>query len=180
MYYAINVLKRCQEENDNPMANDASEDSKAVQHQAETISKLCPPELAGLVSFQIRLAQLAVSRVFNHYMRDTGLSHVQYSALRIIAANDSITQKDLAVAAGTPQTVMVSSLVKLEKMKFITRKRSSEDRRQYFISLSKKGAQLLEQYGGLSQQAHDALLEGLTEQEIKTLMKCLQHIAEKS
>jgi hypothetical protein len=58
------------------------------------VDHYCPPELSGLVSFQIRLAQLAVSRVFNEYMRETGLSHVQYSSLRIIAANDGITQRN--------------------------------------------------------------------------------------
>jgi DNA-binding MarR family transcriptional regulator len=178
MYYAINVPQRCQEENVKSMTTDVTNETKIIDKQQ--VEEFCPPELTGLVSFQIRLAHLAVSRVFNHYMRETGLSHVQYSALRIIAANNNITQKDLAVAAGTPQTVMVSSLVKLEKLKFITRKRSSDDRRQYFISLSKKGEQLLEKYGDLSQQAHESLLEGLTDKEVKTLMKCLQHIAEKS
>lgn len=145
-----------------------------------TIDALCPSELTDLVSFQIRLAHLAVSRVFNHYMRDTGLSHVQYSALRIIAANTEITQKDLAIAAGTPQTVMVNSLLKLERLQFITRTRSEKDRRQYFIHLSKKGEQLLKDFGTVSQQAHDSLIEGLSDDDVTTLMKCLRHIAKKN
>lgn len=146
----------------------------------DCVEKFCPPELKGLVSFQIRLAQLAVSRVFNQHMRDTGLTHVQYSALRIVAANDGITQRDLAMASGTPQTVMVSSLNKLEKLELITRRRSSEDRRQYHISLSKQGKALLRKYGKVSQQAHDSLLEGLTAKEISGLIKCLKHISSKS
>ena len=146
----------------------------------QSVEKYCPPELTGLVSFQIRLAQLAVSRVFNEFMRDTGLTHVQYSALRIIAVNNGITQRDLALASGTPQTVMVSSLGKLEKLGLITRLRSEEDRRQYHISLSRAGRALLKKYGKVSRQAHDSLLEGLKESEVAVLMKCLQHIAAKA
>ena len=139
----------------------------------------CPPELTDLVSFQIRLAQLAVSRVFNEYMRETGLSHVQYSSLRIIAANDGINQKELALASGTPQTVMVGCLSRLEKAELIERRRSELDKRQYHIYLSKKGAGLLRKYGDTSGRAHQALVEGLSEAEIKILMKGLKHIAAK-
>ncbi len=146
----------------------------------QSTEKFCPPELTGLVSFQIRLAQLAVSRVFNKYMRDTGLTHVQYSALRIIAVNDGITQRDLALASGTPQTVMVSSLGKLEQLDLITRWRSDEDRRQYHIALSRSGRSLLKKYGTVSRRAHDSLLEGLKKQDIAVLMKCLKHIAAKA
>lgn len=141
------------------------------------VNRYCPPELSGLVSFQIRLAQLAVSRVFNEYMRETGLSHVQYSSLRIIAANDGITQKELALISGTPQTVMVGCLGRLEKAELIERRRSEEDRRHYHIYLSRKGARLLKKYRNTSSRAHQSLVEGLTEQEIETLMKGLKHIA---
>jgi DNA-binding MarR family transcriptional regulator len=143
------------------------------------IDRLCPPELTELVSFQIRLAQLAVSRVFNEYMRETGLSHVQYSSLRIIAANDGINQKELALASGTPQTVMVGCLSRLEKAELIERRRSERDKRHYHIYLSKKGAKLLKKFGDTSGRAHQALVEGLSESEIKVLMKGLKHIAAK-
>lgn len=153
---------------------------KNMNEVEQSVEKKCPPELTRLVSFQIRLAQLAVSRVFNKFMRDTGLTHVQYSALRIIAANDGINQRDLALASGTPQTVMVSSLGKLEKLDLITRSRSDKDRRQYHISLSRGGTALLKKYGTVSRRAHDSLLKGLKEQEIAVLMKCLKHIAAKT
>ena len=141
------------------------------------VERYCPPELSGLVSFQIRLAQLAVSRVFNEYMQETGLSHVQYSALRIIAANDGITQKELALASGTPQTVMVGCLSRLEKMNLIERRRSKTDRRHYHIHLSEAGDSLLKQYRDISGKAHHALVEGLSDTEIKVLKKALKHIA---
>ena len=145
----------------------------------DMVDRYCPPELSGLVSFQIRLAQLAVSRVFNEYMRETGLSHVQYSSLRIIAANDGITQKEVALASGTPQTVMVGCLSRLEKAELIERRRSEQDRRHYHIYLSSKGTRLLKKYSNTSGRAHQALVDGLTEKEIKTLMKGLRHIAGK-
>ena len=143
----------------------------------DAIERYCPPELSDLVSFQIRLAHLAVSRVFNDYMRDTGLSHVQYSSLRIISANDGITQKDLALASGTPQTVMVGCLRELEKMALIERRRSEQDRRHYHIYLSRAGGRLLKKYRDTSQRAHQALVEGLSESEIEIMMKGLKHIA---
>ena len=152
------------------MAEDLAEDP---------VERYCPPELRQLVSFQIRLAQLAVSRVFNNYMQETGLSHVQYSTLRIIAANDGITQKELAGASGTPQTVMVGILTRLEKMNLIERRRSEEDRRHYDIYLGGPGKRLLRKYRNTSSQAHQALVDGLSPSEIKTLMKALRHIAGK-
>ena len=145
----------------------------------EMVARYCPPELTDLVSFQIRLAQLAVSRVFNEYMRETGLSHVQYSSLRIIAANGGITQKELALASGTPQTVMVGCLSRLEKAQLIERRRSESDGRHYHIYLSKPGAKLLKKYRDTSGLAHDALVEGLSDNQIKILMKALKHIAAK-
>jgi DNA-binding MarR family transcriptional regulator len=143
------------------------------------VDRHCPPGLTELVSFQIRLAQLAVSRVFNEYMRQSGLSHVQYSSLRIIAANDGINQKELSLASGTPQTVMVGCLSRLEKAELIERRRSELDKRHYHIYLSKKGARLLKKYGNTSGRAHQSLVEGLSEAEIKILMKGLKHIAGK-
>ena len=145
----------------------------------EMVDRYCPPELSGLVSFQIRLAQLAVSRVFNEYMRETGLSHVQYSSLRIIAANDGITQKELALASGTPQTVMVGCLSRLEKAGLIERHRSEQDKRHYHIYLSSMGASLLKKYRNTSGRAHQELVDGLSEREIKALMTGLKHIAAK-
>ncbi len=139
----------------------------------------CPPELSNLVSFQIRLAQLAVSRIFNEHMQKTGLSHVQYSALRIIAANDGINQKQLSLASGTPQSVMVGCLSQLEKMRLIDRRRSEHDHRQYHIYLSTKGGKLLEKFRDTSRQAHQKLVDGLSESEITVLMKSLRHIAAK-
>lgn len=146
----------------------------------DVVERYCPPELSNLVSFQIRLAQLAVSRVFNEYMQETGLSHVQYSSLRIIAANDGITQKDLALASGTPQTVMVGCLSQLEKMGLIARNRSETDRRHYHIDLTRAGEKLLKRYGDTSSKAHAALVDGLSKSEIKVLMKALKHIAQKN
>lgn len=151
-----------------------------VNSSEEFVKRFCPPELGNLVSFQIRLAQLAVSRVFNEYMQETGLSNVQYSSLRIIAANYGITQKELALASGTPQTVMVGCLSQLEKMGLINRGRSETDKRQYHINLSKAGGDLLKRYEGTSASAHAALVEGLSKSEIKVLMKALKHIAQKN
>ncbi|MFT5332374.1 MAG: DNA-binding MarR family transcriptional regulator [Halioglobus sp.] len=145
----------------------------------QMIDLYCPPELSDLVSFQIRLAQRAVSRVFNEYMRESGLTHMQYSSLRIIAANGGITQKELALASGTPQTVMVGCLSRLEKAQLIERRRSQSDKRHYHIYLTKPGEKLLKKYRDTSGLAHDALVEGLSDKQIKTLMKALKHIAAK-
>lgn len=83
--------------------------------------------------------------------------------------NMSSIARELAVTVGT-LTISVNSLV---KKGYVTRKRSNEDRRVVFISLSEKGVKAYYHHKRFHEKMIDSVVEGLTDEELQALVRAL-------
>lgn len=88
--------------------------------------------------------------------------------------NMSSVAKTLAVTVGT-LTIAVNNLV---KKGYVTRQRSSEDRRVVLVSLTEKGKKAYEHHKRFHQEMIHAMLEGLSPGETESLIRALTHLRE--
>lgn len=83
--------------------------------------------------------------------------------------NMSTIAKKLSVTVGT-LTISMNSLV---KKGYVVRRRSEEDRRVVFISLSEKGRNAYFHHKRFHEQMIQGAIDGLTEEELSALVKAL-------
>ena len=81
----------------------------------------------------------------------------------------STIAKKLSVTVGT-LTISMNSLV---KKGYVVRRRSEEDRRVVFISLSEKGRNAYFHHKRFHEQMIQGAIDGLTEEELSALVKAL-------
>lgn len=116
--------------------------------------------------FQLRFARL---------FRDAGLTSSQYNVLRILrgegAALPCLEIAERMVAAVPGITGLID---RLEAMKLVERRRSTEDRRVIYVSITDKGRALLETLDQPVLDMHKAMIGHLTRDELKTLNALLE------
>lgn len=83
--------------------------------------------------------------------------------------NMSSIARKLSVTVGT-LTISMNSLV---KKGYVVRKRSEEDRRVVFISLSEKGRKAFFHHKRFHEQMIEGAIEGLTKEELDALLRAL-------
>ena len=86
--------------------------------------------------------------------------------------NMSTIAKELSVTVGT-LTIAMNSLV---KKGYVTRQRSSEDRRVVYISLSDKGRKAYKHHADFHRKMIQGIMEELDEQELEVLVKAIHHL----
>jgi DNA-binding MarR family transcriptional regulator len=86
--------------------------------------------------------------------------------------NMSSIAKTLSVTVGT-LTIAMNNLV---KKGYVIRKRSEEDRRVVFISLSEKGRQAFIAHKKFHENLIQSTIEGLSEEEIQVLVKAFSNM----
>jgi DNA-binding MarR family transcriptional regulator len=105
----------------------------------QTPVKLNLGPLKSLVGFNIRQAQLAV---YDDFMRGApirGLTPGQLALLVLVDENPNITQQRLCEGIRVEKSTLVVRLHRLAERGLIQRVRSTEDRRQNGLRLTKKG-----------------------------------------
>ena len=88
--------------------------------------------------------------------------------------NMSTVAKELSVTIGT-LTIAINSLV---KKGYVDRKRSEEDRRVVYISLTPKGEKAYKHHEEFHKQMVLATIDGLSEEEAKVLVKALSNLSQ--
>ena len=86
----------------------------------------------------------------------------------------SVVAKKLGITAGS-LTTSVNSLV---NKKYVTRKRSEEDRRVVFLQLTAKGKRAYEHHREYHRQMTEAVINKLDENEVPVLIKTLTGLSE--
>lgn len=114
---------------------------------------------------------------FNHFLKPYDLSSQQFNILRILrGAHDWVsmnTIKDLMIDKA-PNTTRLAD--KLFNKGYIERKRSDQDRRVVFLSLSKKGADLLKDIDLNESNMPNEFLDRITEEEAKHFCEILDRM----
>jgi DNA-binding MarR family transcriptional regulator len=114
--------------------------------------------LTECACFDLRRASRAVSRLYDDFLRDAGLSITQFSMLRLICAERELSISTLGRYMVMERTSITRALAPLERDGLI-HSRPGTDKRIRVVSVSKKGRTLVEYAEPKWRQAQEALLE---------------------
>jgi MarR family transcriptional regulator, organic hydroperoxide resistance regulator len=100
-------------------------------------------ELDSLLGYLLRRAQGAMHRDFMAAVADFGLTQKQAATLWLIQANGGVSQAEVAAALDMDRATMMAVTDRLEDRGFVTRKRSTVDRRRQDLFLTPAGQSVL-------------------------------------
>jgi DNA-binding MarR family transcriptional regulator len=147
---------------------DAEVDSQALQIG----------ELAGLLGYALKRAQLKVFDDFLRCMAPLQLTPAQFSVLLLLDNNPGRNQTEIANTLGILRPNFVAMLDALESRDLCTRMRSPSDRRSHVLMLTDKGRATLARAKKLVTTKHEArLIELLGRDNHAALLGMLATIA---
>jgi DNA-binding MarR family transcriptional regulator len=107
-----------------------------------------------------------------------GLTHAQSRALRIVSRADGpIRMADIAVALDIVPRAATTVVDALEEAGLVSREADRADRRAILVSLTPKGRQLREQLAAARLRAADSVLNPLSDDERRELLRLLSTIS---
>ena len=133
------------------------------------------PELVGHL---LGLAHVEITQLCTEVMEPLQLTPKQFVAMEFISKNPCISQKNIAENIGTAPAVMVGILDYLSKRDLLERKRSPHDRREFYVQLTPKGMDMLEEIRRMAFEVEDLYQErtGMTDEERATILPILRKI----
>lgn len=121
--------------------------------------------LTGLLrkEFAARLAQ-------EPWIPDSGAKPPTYGILSVIAAEEPISQREVADLVGLHVSDMVELVDLMERNGWIARTRDPGDRRRYHLTISPEGREVLGRFDEIAAETEAAVLAPLSETERRTLV----------
>ena len=118
-------------------------------------------ELADLLGYSLKRAQLKVFEDFLRCVAPLQLTPAQFSVLLLLDRNPGRNQTEIANTLGILRPNFVSMLDALESRGLCTRMRSTNDRRSHILVLTDKGKAVLARAKKLVATKHEARLNEL-------------------
>lgn len=135
-------------------------------------------ELADLLGYSLKRAQLSLSIDFLRTVGALGITAAQFSVLLLVDRNPGRNQTDIANALGILRPNFVAMLDVLEARDLCQRSRSPADRRSHVLVLTDKGRDVLGRAKKMVIGEHEARLTRLLGRENhELLLKMLATIA---
>lgn len=94
--------------------------------------------------------------------------------------NSSLVQQEIAEMMGKDKSVILRMVNALENEGFICRVVDANDRRRNILDLTEAGNELIERFMEIERQVSVDLMDGLTEDELKTFYKVIEQIKSNS
>lgn len=142
-------------------------------------SALSPPAVVGdLVSYRIRLLQIAAYKSFESVLREFGPTPRYLGLLGLISTNPGAAQSRLAEDLHLDRSSLVAILDMLEAEGLVERRRSASDRRVRRIFLTEAGSDVLARLEPHVVHHEAELTAGLTDDERATLLEMLDRIGD--
>lgn len=128
----------------------------------------------------IRSIGMKIKNMANQRLIELGLNAQQGQMMGFIFENQrkGIIQKDLAEHFGRKGASITSMLQGLEKKGYVERVIPKDNERQKKIYLSKKGADLVDEFNDIFSEVEKRITQGLSEEESETFMKLLIKVKE--
>jgi DNA-binding MarR family transcriptional regulator len=134
---------------------------KEIAEGASEIAGLQLGELADLLGYSLKRAQLKVFEDFLRCVAPLQLTPAQFSVLLLLDRNPGRNQTEIANTLGILRPNFVSMLDALESRGLCTRMRSTNDRRSHILVLTDKGKAVLARAKKLVATKHEARLNEL-------------------
>lgn len=120
--------------------------------------------------------QIRARRSIESGLRVRGLTYAQHSALFALAANNGMSQAELAQALDTDSTTAMVLRTSLEKKGLVARVDDPEDGRVKRIEISQAGKTALQQAGPETRNLHAKASAFLSEAELKRILPVLDRL----
>ena len=118
-------------------------------------------ELAGLLGYSLKRAQLKIFEDFLRCVAPLQLTPAQFSVLLLLDRNPGRNQTEVANTLGILRPNFVAMLDGLESRDLCARMRSTNDRRSHILVLTEKGRAVLARAKKLVAAKHEARLNEL-------------------
>ncbi|MFN4101283.1 MAG: MarR family winged helix-turn-helix transcriptional regulator [Pararhodobacter sp.] len=137
-----------------------------------------PAVVGGLISYRIRLVQIAAYKRFESALRHMGPAPRYLGLLGLIAANPGAAQSRLAEEVHLDRSSLVAILNILERGDLIERRQASADKRVRRVYLTRSGQAVLDVVAPLVASHEASLLEGLSPADRAQLTALLDQLGE--
>jgi len=124
--------------------------------------------------YLIKQVELAVRSRLDEVTGEKGLTSLQYTALTVLERHPGLTSAALARNSFVRAQTMAQMITVLEERGLIERVQDPVSRRQYLISLTSLGAELLDSLREKVEAVETRMVSGLAEHEIAVLRHALR------
>ena len=107
-----------------------------------------------------------------------GVSFGHWTFLRILWKKEGLTQRELADEAGVTAPTTAAAIRTMEKLGYVTRGRSADNRKNVYVRLTPKGRALEAKLVPLAEEVNEIGLRGVSQQERATIQRALLAIIE--
>lgn len=136
------------------------------------------PALANRPGFLVRRLHQIHLALFAEECAAFGITPVQYSIMTIAAVTPGLDQAQLAQEAGIDRATLANVAARLEKKFLIRRGPSAADKRVKLVSLSPRGAALLEKMRVPAQRAHNRTIAALRPEDRRKFLSLLKKLVD--
>ena len=139
-----------------------------------------PADIEDLPGFHIRRLQQIAVAVFLEETQASGITPVQYAALRTVGRQPGIDQRTLARTIGLDTSTIAGVIDRLELRGLLVRNASLEDRRVRQLTLTDEARQLLTEVAPSMLKAQQLILAPLSSQDQAEFTRMLRQLVTKN
>jgi len=121
----------------------------------------------------IKDATRALVRALQIRLIEYDVSFGHWTFLRILWEKDGMTQRALSEAAGVMEPTTYAALTGMEKLGYIERRQSPENKKNMYVFLTEQGRALESKLVPLAVEVNEISMRDTTEDEIRTTRKVL-------
>lgn len=119
------------------------------------------------------------ARIWERLLKEYGVdafNGAQGRILYVLWEHEKLTITDIARLTSLAKTTLTSMLDRMEAAELVERVHDKNNRRQIFVSITKKAKAYREKYDSLSDEMNDTFYNGFTDDEIMDFEKKLQRV----
>lgn len=134
-------------------------------------------KLANQLCFPLYAASRLITRNYQPYLDELGITYPQYLVLLVLWEHDGLTVNEISKKLILNTNTTTPLLKRLEAMGIVTRHRSGDDERKVEITLTDKGRKMEQKAAGIPQKLSAGLIpEGMNEGDLVELKEKLYAI----
>lgn len=117
-------------------------------------------KLENQLCFPVYAASRLITREYQPYLDQLGITYPQYLVLMILWERDHISVNEIAKKLILNTNTITPLLKRMEQQELLKRKRSKDDERKVIVQLTQQGKQLQEQAATIPEKLTHQLLNG--------------------
>ena len=125
----------------------------------------------------IKVSWQYFSRLLQIQLIEHSVSMGHWSILRVLWDEEGLTQKEISVRADIVAPTTHSAINAMEKLGYVTRRKSASNKKNIQVYLTPKGKKLEHKLVPLAIQVNEIATAGIDKDDIQTTRRCLLKIA---